>query len=59
MIWRRIKNLWEISAYKLRDVPANVYRDPMLIKDFPTVKKKLATIIQDDPIDLFNEKNTG
>jgi hypothetical protein len=44
---RRVKNLWRLSEYRTNDT------DSTLKKDFPTIQKKLATIVKDDKEDLF------
>lgn len=48
MIWKRLKNLWELSSYRMkhRGVLEN---EISLEKDFPTIKHKLATIVEDKP----------
>jgi hypothetical protein len=61
MIWRRLKNLWEMSAYRINDKERqptwNGYPVPkQLVKDVPTVEKKLATIVNfEDKPDPFEQ----
>ena len=47
-IIRRIKNLWTLSAYK----PAT----DKIVKDFPTIKKKMATIVLPEKVDIFTKE---
>ena len=44
MIWRRLKNLWLLSGYRPLNPDKNAVGE-ILVKDFPTMKKKLAKII--------------
>lgn len=48
---KRIRNLWKLSEYRINE------RSDMFIKDFPTVKKRLATIIPEDKKNIFEEEN--
>ena len=48
-LFQRIKNLWELSEYKLDERQG-------LIKDFPTIKKQMATIIQEKVVDVLEEE---
>ena len=50
---RRIKNLWRLSAYKIDILSESV----ALKKDIPTVKKKLAKIIEEKE-DYFKDDST-
>jgi len=52
--WRRIRNLWELSAYAI----VGGKEMPKLTKDFPTVRKKMAKVIVEHKPDIFTqEKN--
>lgn len=47
---RRLKNLWELSAYRVNQSPELLDgRFKTLAKDIPTVAKKPATIIKPVP----------
>ncbi len=48
--WRRMRNLWKLSAYKPNEIQA-------LIKDFSTIQKKPATIIMPEKVDIFTQEN--
>lgn len=61
---RRLKNLWLLSAYlplgiresgNSGDVISSIIN---LHKDFPTIQKKLATIIKEDQKDIFENERT-
>lgn len=50
----RLKNLWEISAYKPDS--SDFFPDgheKVLVKNVSTIKKKLATIVRDEEDDDF------
>jgi hypothetical protein len=46
MLWRRLKNLWEMSSFRPKENMNLTGGNSSIVKDFPTMKKKLATIIQ-------------
>ncbi len=52
-IIQRLKNLWKLSEYRLYQTE----KEQVLVKDIPTVEKKLAQIIVDKP-DLFQNDST-
>lgn len=61
--WRRIKNLWRLSAYRPVEnksksdfgIAKSLYGGPLaLTKDFLTIEKRSAVIISDKP-DFFEE----
>jgi hypothetical protein len=55
MILKRLKNLWKLSEYHLGE---KAVAEKILIKDFDTLPKKLATIIEDKkPIDIFEQES--
>lgn len=56
-ILRRIKNLWEISAYRINrnDLYNNILGKTTLTKDFPTIEKRPAIIIKESE-DFFKEE---
>lgn len=58
-IIRRIKNLWKLSAYKFFEDSAKgyVYKGSggTFVKDFPTIEKKMATIIKPE-VNLFEDE---
>lgn len=60
-LWRRFKNLWELSAYRvgtkyeLEDGRTYKVISNQLLKDVPTIEKKLAKIINIPKIDLFED----
>ena len=58
-IFRRLKNLWDLGAYRVgKDGFEALGLNHTLVKDFPTIKKKLASIIEEDKPDVFTqEKN--
>jgi hypothetical protein len=51
-LWRRLKNLWRLSNFRIEELP--VTGGMKIVKDVPTVKKKLATIIPPDTKDEFD-----
>ena len=55
MIWKRLKNLWELSKYSPRtDKGLNVNEMILRQEVFEKKKQRLATIIEDKP-DLFSQ----
>lgn len=52
-LWKRIKNLWELSAYKMNGYPVTKDNAPVFIKSFPTIKKQLAKIIPNEEKTIY------
>lgn len=55
--WRRLKNLWRLSAYAPNHFSPVYTGNPeetraYLKKEFPTIQKKLATIVRDEEEDF-------
>lgn len=51
-LWRRLKNLWELSMYTT--ISSEADRDErVLVKDFPTIKKQLAKIIPNEEKTIY------
>ena len=48
-IIKRLRNLWELSAYRPHTDLSHMDAVSNLRKDFPTIQKKAATIIFDKP----------
>ncbi len=58
VLFRRLKNLWLLSAYR----PSGLVGDTIvpfvkIKKDFSTVEKKLATIVGLEKPDYFKQEN--
>lgn len=51
---KRLKNLWKLSAFTPNE--KLIEQTHFLVKDFPTIEKKLATIIK-EPINYFEEND--
>lgn len=51
---KRIRNLWEMSAYKVSPNSNGLVNEKVLVKEIPTIEKKLAIIIQ-EKADIFKE----
>lgn len=59
MIWKRLRNLWKLSEYRVNE-NSHVDSQTLLLKDISSSKRKLATIIQEEePIDIFNERESS
>ncbi len=62
MIWRRLKNLWKLSAYEVENDQLKAihkyfdFGKLSLVKSFPTIKKQMATIIQEEKGDILDEE---
>jgi hypothetical protein len=54
---QRIKNLWALSKYAPENAKSGTELKTVL-KDTRKPKKRLATVVQDDPIDLFPNEET-
>lgn len=54
MILRRLRNLWRLSAYKIEDGVAR----GILTKEFPTIEKRMATIVPMTVTDYFDGEDT-
>lgn len=55
MILKRLKNLWELSAYRVSDTNGSLNTgEKLLKKSFPTVERRLATIIK-EPTNYFDD----
>lgn len=53
---KRLKNLWELSTFRIEEIS----NKPHLKKDFATVQKKMAVIIPEKVVDVFDEQfNNG
>jgi len=53
--WRRVKNLWALSEYRLSSAGEMTTNEPKVLrKDIATKVKKMAKIIPEDQ-DLFND----
>jgi hypothetical protein len=50
-LWQRIKNLWRLSSFRIEELTQK--NEVHLVKDIPTIKKKLAKIIKPDKEDIF------
>jgi hypothetical protein len=55
---RRLKNLWELSAYRIGQLPNSDSRYRALTKDIATIEKKLATVIK-EPTNYFEDADTS
>lgn len=56
-LFRRIKNLWLLSAYRVDEI-----RDKKLVKDVSTVKHRMAKIVKDDsrnPLEIEIDTQNG
>jgi len=51
-LWRRLKNLWDLSGYRIGQLPNIDPRYKALTKDVATIEKKLAQIIK-EPTNYF------
>ena len=55
---KRIRNLWKLSEYRIDPhlITSQANTTNFLIKDFPTIQKKLATIIPPERPEIFPMK---
>lgn len=53
-VLKRMKNLLKLSAYEVQEKPDQ--ESPVLVRKESSVKKKLATIIENNPMDNFEDK---
>lgn len=54
----RIKNLWELSEYRIMSSSAIPLDGAKILKkDFPTIEKKMAVIIPEVTEDPFKDEN--
>ena len=53
---KRLKNLWELSEYRIGD-PEKMKILGGMVKAFPTIKSRLAIIIPDDKVERFGKQN--
>lgn len=56
-MFRRLKNLWRLSEYRVHGIRSHEDGKPVFLvtKDFPTMKKKPATIIPEKVVDVFKD----
>lgn len=48
-MFNRLKNIWHLGKFQVRETPLEY----QLVKEFPTIKKKSATIIPEEKSDVF------
>lgn len=57
-MWKRLKNLWRLSEYRIESIP-EIPNAKVLKKDFVTIERKTATIIPEETEDVFEyEENS-
>lgn len=55
-LWKRLKNLWQLSGYKMSAktiMPDTKETIQFLAKDFPTINKQLAKIIPNEEKTIY------
>jgi ribosomal protein L15E len=58
--FRRLKNIWILSAYQVDNEQLKYFGSIKLKKDFPTIEKKQASIINvEEPEEFFKKYPDG